>query len=171
MKIVPSEESEPAMVAWIAQNSNRPLYSANPFKLDGLRSTRHGVLYRIAAPGDTLDDPYSIWDAYAFAEQPNVDDWTSRLIQFDYFAAAAERDFAKGDRDQARIYLLSASTFANWNDHYGGGDKHSLNNLAIIAARGDMPDLAEDFWLRALEIDPGFELARGNLEKYRAMRD
>jgi 4-amino-4-deoxy-L-arabinose transferase-like glycosyltransferase len=168
LKVIPSEESEQAMVAWIAEHSRRPVYSANPLKLENYRSTRHGVLYRIATPGDTLDDPYSIWDAYAFDEQVDVNDWTSRLIQFDYFAAAVVRDLAKGERAQARTYLLSAATFANWKNHYGGGNKHSFNNLAIIAARGDMPALAEEFWLRALEIDPGFELARGNLETFRA---
>lgn len=170
-EVMPSEASEPLMVEWIASHTGRPVYSANPLMLEGFRSVRHGVLYRIAPPEDVLADPYSIWSAYAFAERPLLNDWTSRLMQFDYFAAAAERDIAKGDRNKAEIYLLSASTFASWDDHYGGGNQHAFNNIAILAARAGLPDLAEEFWLNALHIDPEFELARRNLEKFRARRD
>jgi len=167
-KILPSEESELAMVSWMVKNSGRPIYSANPIKLEGLRSQRHGILYRLAVSSDRLDDPDSIWDRYVFDPHPMIDDWTSRLIQFDYFSAAAERYFRQGDRAKAEIYLLSASTYASWNNHYGGGDKHAFNNLAILAARGNMPNLAEEFWLRSLAIDPTFDVAIQNLEKARA---
>ena len=169
--VMPSEASEPLMIEWIARHSGRPVYSANPLKLEGFRSVRHGVFYRIAPPGDVLADPYSIWDDYVFEERPILNDWTSRLIQFDYFAAAAERDIAKGDRDKVRIYLLSASTFASWDDDYGGGNKYAFNNIAILAARADMPALAEEFWLNALAIDPEFETALRNLEKFQARQE
>ncbi len=165
---IPSEASEPLMVEWLANHSGRPVYTADPLKLEGFRCVRYGVLYRVASPDAPLGDLSAIWDTYEFDERPMLTDWASRLIQLDYFAAAAERDILLGKPDQARIYLMSAMTFAHWTDHYGGGSKHAFNNLAILAARGGMADLAEEFWLRALEIDPQFELARKNLERYQA---
>jgi len=168
-KTIPSEESEPMMIEWIAKNSSRPVYTADPYKLDGLRFMRHGVLYRVAPPGDTLEDFQAIWDEYSFKEKTNIHDWTARLIQYDYFVAAAQRDYRLGKPLEGEKYLHAASVYAAWTDHYGGGNAHAFNNLGVVAARGKSVALAEEFFVKALELDPDFDVAKKNLAKLRAL--
>jgi Flp pilus assembly protein TadD len=47
-------------------------------------------------------------------------------------------------------------------------DPRSINNLATLCARNGVLDLADLLWSEALELDPGYELARRNLQHLRA---
>ena len=81
-----------------------------------------------------------------------------RTLVSQYYGFKAEAMVQKGDFKEARAAFDNAA----W---YCWAEKEGMNNLGGAAAEMGFLDLAEKFWLRALEINPRHHTSRQNLIK------
>ncbi|MBP2688947.1 MAG: Tetratricopeptide 2 repeat protein, partial [Deltaproteobacteria bacterium] len=108
-----------------------------------------------------------------------------------FLAVAAGADLLRGNRGERRVTAVAAvlvlalgvltvsrnmayrSEVALWEDtvRKSPGKARAWNNLGYAYQQADRYPEAEAAYLRALQIDPGYSLASGNLRELRARPD
>jgi hypothetical protein len=140
----PPRRHDPALITWLAQNSERPLYVSKPFALPedaGLRFTRQGLLLRVEkndAPSEPAPPP-----ALHVLPPANTSDYTGKLILLDLELAWAAHQLEANDRDAALAHLRNAARLFP-------GDPRIGNNLAAWCARNGFPEEAAYLFRDAL---------------------
>ena len=157
---VPTRADSERIFDWLLDYSGRPAYSTIKRPHGSRRVVSAGLLYRyLAADEEPVEKDY--WADYAWNtldEEAVRGDWSSALVLFEVNFARARLYFEEGETGQASVSLVKAAGLVR-------GDKHALNNLGILAAEYAEPEQARDYFIKALDEDPGFVRARLNLSK------
>ena len=157
---VPTRADSERIFEWLLDYSGRPAYSTIKRPHGSRRVVSAGLLYRyLAADEEPVEKDY--WADYAWNtldEEAIHGDWSSALVLFEVNFARARLYFEEGETGQASVSLVKAAGLVR-------GDKHALNNLGILAAEYAEPEQARDYFIKALDEDPGFVRARLNLSK------
>jgi len=120
----------------------------------------NGLTLRVGrAKGPPIQPP-------ALERQPparsRLDRWDRALLAR-YHLSQARYALSIGRRDVAESELGHGRSLAK-------DSERTLNNLATLAARHGLLDLAEEIWNEALLVDPSYRTARANLDQLQAAR-
>ena len=158
----PRRRDEPRIIAWLLENTDRPLYMSVPPRLPpgtGAHIAQAGLVYRVLRPGETMDTR-DYWAGYQWHTLGPGDargDFTAELILYEIAVAKAKEHLRAGDTQNGLALLEEAL------GHYGR-DPVVLNNIGVIAAKADLYEAAEGYFREALSLYPRQSAARRNLE-------
>ncbi len=169
----PRRSEEHKLFTWLLKNTARPVYFSRVPSLPDAPEIRFepaGLFYRALRPGEIARPPYH-YRLSDYSSQNDIDtetppeDYTTALILSEIAHAQARDALLEGDLDKARDLIERGLHL------YGGPAPQLLNNTGILCIRHGAPELARDYFERAiadaeLARDPvSLESARRNLER------
>jgi tetratricopeptide (TPR) repeat protein len=149
---------------YLVQHSGRPVYFTSKGQLHNLDThdvVTHGLVFRAVKRGEEPKEAEhrALWAAMTFRpgslERP-AGNFATDLILADYHYAAARRELLFERETDALVALEKA-------ERHGQGIREILNNLGGCLAEAGKPELAIGYFKKALEVDPDYDLATGNI--------
>ncbi|MBI2422084.1 MAG: DUF2723 domain-containing protein [Candidatus Hydrogenedentes bacterium] len=161
----PRRRYEPEMIAWVVAHAGCPVFTTKPVKIEDFvpwHFVQCGLLYEAVPLGAT--PAQQAWPKYVWRNGIDGDargDYTAELIQYQVCLAHAREAFTRGDTEAGLSYVSRAMAAY-------GEDPRTLNQAAILCAEHGLKGAAEDYFVRALELEPRNATVAKNLARLRA---
>lgn len=149
---------------YLVEHSGRPVYFTTKSRIPGLEThelVSWGLAFEVSRKGEKPDKKIhdELWQGFQF-HPGNIDcapgKFAEDLILSDYHYARARRFFLFG-REKEALEAVATS------ERYGFGVKEIHNNLGGMLAEAGKAEEAIPYLLRAIAIDPNYDLAANNL--------
>lgn len=170
----PPRRYDPELIAWLVDNTSRPIYLSAPMKLptkQPVRMVPAGLTCRVLRP-DESPSSYDYWSLYQW-HTPHPEntrgDYTADTILYEIEIAKARELLVQAeqqDGDTARLHSDALVRIEAALQAYGR-DPVMLNNVGVLCARYGLYEHAAAYFGEALEIIPQLSEARRNLDKAR----
>ena len=160
---IPTEVEQEIIEDWVITHSDRPVYFSKKrplSKLPGRDMMNAGLLYRVVQEGEevVLKDYWKEYTWHTLDEADTRGDLTAEFVLADYNFGRGREHLAKGDIDEGLKEFEKTLSIV-------GEGKETFNNLASSCAEHGQYDAAANYYTRALELDPDYEIALRNLGK------
>ena len=119
-----------------------------------------GLLYRVIQKGEevTFRDFWKEYKWHTLDEADTRGDLTAEFVLADYNFGRGREHLAKGETDEGLKAFEKSFKVV-------GENKETFNNIASACAEHGQYDAAAQYYTRALELDPDYEIALRNLGK------
>lgn len=166
----PPRRYDTELIAWLLDNTDRPLYLAQPRPLPSKNFQRYqacGPVFRALRKGEESQDCKDGSDWPLSDTTPTRDDYTAQAILYEAALNKAQTLLLGIKQDDAPVETVLNPALA-WMEealrHYGR-DAAALNNIAVTLARHGFYTEAQGYFEEALELLPQSESIRNNLNR------